>query len=182
ADERHVGPAQPGARRVRGERGVQIVGHREPDVPNVVGPNAVQPDDGVEELERGAVDRLLVIPGDGRRAADAAHGHQPLPAAASDETNARRASGRRSAGAADTASSAALPTTTASATPRKDATCSGALMPKPTAMGSEVWRRTRATNSATSAPSARRAPVTPVSDTQYTNPRAAGTRRASRSS
>src|SRR2546429_1483961 len=106
ADERHFGPAESGPRGVSRERSVQVVGDREPDVADIVGPNAVQLHYGVEELDGGGVDRLRVVARDGRRAADAADRHQPLPAAASEETKARSASGRRSAGAAETASSA----------------------------------------------------------------------------
>src|SRR5439155_244744 len=121
ADERHVGPAEPGACGVRREGGVQVVGHGEPDVTDVFGPHAIQLHDGVEHLERRVVDRARVVVADGRRAADATHRHQPFPAAASIETNARRASGLPSAGAPETAASAALPTTTASATPPRAA-------------------------------------------------------------
>src|SRR5207245_667177 len=102
------------------------------------GTDAVQRRDGLEQLERRAVDRALLVPGDRRRAADPPDRHQDLPARASPATNSRSASARRSGAAAAIASSAALPTTTPSATPRSARTCSGALMPKPTTIGSRV--------------------------------------------
>src|SRR5206468_747374 len=103
-------------------------------------------------------------------------------ATASEATNSRSSAARRSGRALVTTSIAALPTATPSAVPRSAATCSGELMPKPTTIGRAVWRRTRPTNSATSDASARRAPVTPVSDTQYTKPWAFGSNFARRSS
>ena len=65
-----------------------------------------------------------------------------------------------------TTSIAALPITTPSTRPRSALTCEGSPIPKPRATGSDVCARTRSTNDGTSDPSAERAPVTPVSDTQ----------------
>ena len=57
------------------------------------------------------------------------------------------------------------PTTTASATAAMSATCSGVLIPKPTATGNTVWRLIRATDSPTDAMSGDAAPVIPLIET-----------------
>src|SRR5215470_3684222 len=93
--------------------------------------------------------------------------HQPLATAfacraprtprASAATSASTASTRpglarlRSSSEAATRCTSAVPTTAASATRATSAACSAVLMPKPTATGSGVWRRIRATALATSA-------------------------------
>src|SRR2546421_12024164 len=61
AYERPLGPAESGARRVRGKGRVEVVGDREPDVPDVFGSYPVEPDDGAEQLDRGVVDRAPLV-------------------------------------------------------------------------------------------------------------------------
>src|SRR5215510_2096973 len=62
-------------------------------------------------------------------------------------------------------STKALPTTAASAKPAIQAACFGVEIPKPTPTGNDVARRTRATSERSRLSSARRAPVTPVTET-----------------
>ena len=75
-------------------------------------------------------------------------------------------------GASATARTSRLPTITPSAISPTAATCSGVPTPKPTATGTSAAARTRSTTSPSSGGSAVRSPVTPVTETTYTNPRA----------
>src|SRR5207302_187016 len=133
----------------------------------VDGPRGPEDASTVEERVADLLLRLRGVPRDEDTHASPERARQAdLPAATSAATSSRSASARRPSGAAAIASSAALPTMTPSAMPRRAATCSGRLIPNPTATGSAVCRRTRPTKSRTSAPRAVRAPVTPVSETQ----------------
>ena len=62
------------------------------------------------------------------------------------------------------------PTTAASAIPPSTDTCSGDEIPKPTASGSFVKRRTRRASAGSSSGSEARSPVTPVREIKYRNP------------
>ena len=59
----------------------------------------------------------------------------------------------------------AEPTTAASATRAMAAACAGVRMPKPTATGSALWRRRRATAAPTCSASGALVPVMPVIET-----------------
>src|SRR4051794_9431468 len=52
ADERHLGPSERAARRVRGERGIEIWRDREPDVPDVLRNETVEVAQRDEQLGR----------------------------------------------------------------------------------------------------------------------------------
>src|SRR5207249_2719278 len=91
---------------------------------------------------------------------------------------------RRSAAStppAANASTIALPTTTPSASRAVARACAGVLIPNPTASGSALAARTRATCSARSAGTWSRTPVTPRREMRYRKPLAPRTARARRS-
>ena len=98
-----------------------------------------------------------------------ARGHAP-PRAASDVA------------ARSISCTSAEPTTAASANPPSTETCPGSEMPKPTAIGSEVTRRTRRTSAGKSSGSDSFVPVTPVREITYRNPLETSAMRARRSS
>src|SRR4029078_6796479 len=149
---------------VRGEGRVEILGDREPDVADVLGPKIVLIAKDAQQLQRPLGDGRGIVRVDGRRAANAANErHEKEPASRKDFTKVRRASGRVASGACAMAARIALPTATPSATPRSAPTCAGVLMPKPTAIGNAVWARTRDARPHTSAPRPPRARVPPVS-------------------
>ena len=113
--------------------------------------------------------RALGSPGSCRRVA--AHGRSGI-------APLRR---RHPPGPSPIASSSADPTTAASAWPRNAIRCSCVDRPKPSARGTDVRRRTESSNAIASSAMERRAPVTPVTPTQYTNPAAVEQIRARRS-
>src|SRR5439155_19131190 len=159
AKQRHALPSGDGARGMRREIGVQVGRGREDRAGHVVGTDVVAVDERAQQLGGAITDQRGVVSLDRGRAANAAdHAVASRSARTRDDSSC---SPPRSI-----ASISALPTTTASATPRSARTCSGREIPKPTATGAVAYRRTRATNVATSSASAARAPVTQVSDTQ----------------
>src|SRR5437763_12271749 len=87
AHERHLGPAElaGGERR---ELRVEVRGHGEPRVADVLGPNAVQAHHDLEQLTGRGEDRVAAVALDGRRAGDASPRPQALPASARPRTNA----------------------------------------------------------------------------------------------
>src|SRR5439155_4379429 len=153
--QRRLEPSQ-AARGLGGELRVQILRGGEEGKADLRLVQGVGLDQIAQQLVGGLGDGIGGIRRGGCRAPDAPHRHA---------FKSSLTMGKGSLPASISATMA-LPTTAASAMPRKDFMCSGREMPKPAATGSSVRSRTLPTRSFSPAGRSLRTPVMPVSVTQ----------------
>src|SRR5947209_9017369 len=159
AQQRDVEPAEP-SRGERGKLGVQIVRRGEVGERDLGRVEVVQLDKLPQQLLGGFGDRLRRVRVRRRRAADAPYRHAFNSSLTSDTPSPPRS----------ISSTMALPTTAASAFPFSAFKWSWREMPKPAATGREVRPLTSLSSAGIPSGSSLRAPVIPVTVTQYTKP------------